>query len=691
MADLQAITAWLTREGRLLLTAATSRGLWLCLAAGLALWTLAYQLPAGHTLHIGGDTSTRLRKYDAPFLTGFNASEPEPAGGEWYESGARPYRWTEGEAEVLLPGMGGGAWVLRVAASAGPRPEAVTSLWQLMDAAPVAVAVAPGDPRVYHLLGAAPSGDVRLGLSTPPLAAPGDPRSLGLVLYRVDAASAADFPRPPAPTTLALLAAAAAGLYTLVYRLIGATTDERRPTTHGRQPTADSRQPPPDDPRPATDSRQPPPDDPRPTTRDRATRHVGRWLPSAITLAFVLLAAWMLAARRADLTIFAPALAALVWSCIGLVLLLAPLLGATARALGVSAPAWERGAVLGAVIAAFATRMGGVLHPYALFSDLGLNVNRLRLLARGQVFLTAGLPCEAGAGEAPYPPGQYLTLAPAKLLLGDEALDGRLIQGSVALLESCGAAIIWLLLRRAGVGRAAALLGAALYAAAPPLLRSYSVGEMANLFAQALLLPLLLFLTLAPPRARRAGVAAVGGTLLAMLLLSHTGASISVAALLAAWLPLWWLVRAKDDPQPTTHNPRPTTDEVEALTTAPNRAAALRSLVLAGAVAAAFAGSLYYSGYLGLLEARRAQAAAQAALPPADRCPPERPLVAKLLGWGLGPLVDAQPALQAPLLAAGAGGALLLLGRRGRGRELGIVLAACWLGALLSLGTLLGS
>src|SRR5690606_35530262 len=130
------------------------------------------------------------------------------------------------------------------------------------------------------------------------------------------------------------------------------------------------------------------------------------------------------------------------------------------------------------------------------------------------------------------------------LLTGDGALARQwLVQGGVALLESLSAAMIWLLLRHSGLSRRAALLAAALYVAAPPLLRSYSVGEMANLFGQALLLPLLLDLVAGARRAARGPVAALGAALLAAVLVSHAGMTISAVALLAAWLPLSLLGR----------------------------------------------------------------------------------------------------------------------------------------------------
>ncbi len=260
-------------------------------------------------------------------------------------------------------------------------------------------------------------------------------------------------------------------------------------------------------------------------------------------------------------------------------------------------------------------------------------------------------------------------LAPLRLLFGDEPQQGGwLIQGGNALLESCSAALIWLLLRRAGLGRRAALLGAALYVVIPPLLRSFSVGEFANIFGQSLLLPLLIFLVLGAPHARRWPLALVGSLLLLVILLSHTGVTISALALLLAWLPLWWFISG----------PR----------------ARLWPLLAAGASAGLIALALFYSSYTGLIEQRRAMAAATTTLATTDTealaAPPAIPDLP--FGKVLGELRSGFSTAKgiSPLLALSGGLGLLWQWRR-RPVRLDLALLAGWLGMLLSLATLLRS
>jgi hypothetical protein len=644
MNELCSIRVWLCDEMLLLLAALRSRGLLASLAVALALWSLAYQIPASHTLHVGGDQTTRLRHYDRPFLIGFNDPEPDPpAPQEWYDLPEAPYRWTKGEAEVLFPGLGGGMWGLRLSASAGARPQPVPIRVQIGAAPPVTLSLAPGPPRTFHLIGPATHGDLTFRLSAPPFTPLDDTRTLGVVVVRVVAAPVvSSLPVWPAPATLALLAATLIGLFALLARL---TSTLHSPLRHA---------------------------------------------PTVAALAFALLTAYLLAVQRIDITVFIPVLAGVTWSCWLLAVLLVPLLNAAARSMVLA----ERSGAVGLVVAAFGVRMAGMLHPYARFSDTGLHANNLTEVAlRGMLLLTEGLPCRAGGGQSPYPPGAYLTLAPGLLLAGDSPQTRLwLLQGGVALAESASAAVIWLLLRWAGLGPRAALLGGALYVAAPPLLRSFSVGEMANLFAHGLVAPLLLLLTLVGlnTKARRhedtktsggwSKLAPLLAAVVLVILLSHTGVALSTAALLATWLPLHMLVR---------------------------RGAAQGLLRIVGGLAASglIAGLLFYSAYLGLFAERRALASAQASLPAAERCPVGYPLTDKLNGWVVQQIVGPQPAVPPLLALAGATGTLLLLITGGRQKQaiprpsslvpppssLGLLLAACWLGGVLSLATLLSS
>nr|MCU0493052.1 hypothetical protein [Chloroflexaceae bacterium] len=419
------------------------------LLVALACWVLAYQSPLGLTLAVGGDAATGRREDDRPYLWGVHESEPKPETLNWWEaSPGFGYRWLKPEATLLLPGVGGGPWAVSLLASSGRADgTAASSTWRLgPHQLPLSVAATP---RRYHLLLPADAvGDLRLTMQTPAYAPPGDPRTnLAFVLRQATVRSIGGWQLPPLPH-LATLAGALALLYAT-----------------GRMLT------------------------------------LARPLMAGIALLAALALALVLATQRATLGVFTPILALLALIC--------ALPAATLWAL--SRLSWPKpaqfsilnsqfsmlGPVLALVLLAFALRLGGMLHPHAIFSDHRLNANNLLRVSLGLVQFTTTLPAEAGGGQQPYPPALYLLLAPFQLLF-PVTMDGRvlLVQSGVALLDSLVVGLIWLLLRRAGLGQAAALLGAALYLAPPPLLASFSAGEYANLGGQALALPALAWLAL---------------------------------------------------------------------------------------------------------------------------------------------------------------------------------------------------
>ncbi len=585
---------------------AGERGLALALLAALLLWSLAYQIPYSYQIDVGGSVALQRRWDDRPFLYGLN--EPEPADPrpadcvgaqlgpdgfcDWWDLGREPYRWTGEDSLVALPGLGGGGWAVQIRASGQPLDSPPPTLLEA-GGAPYPLVLSRG-PRLYQLQAQADglSGDLTLRFVTPPFTPPGDPRALGFPLHRVTVSSTPG-PRLPPPVQLALLLGALAGVYGLA-RNAGA----------GRRAT----------------------------------------LVGAAGL--VLLVGGLLAFARAGLTVFSPTLALLVGGLYALQLALLAL-----------PPLRHRPAVVGLVLLALLLRLGGLLHPNTRDSDIGLNANNLLSFSVYEmVYTTEGLPDRAGGGQSPYPPGQYVLLAPLQLLLPVD-MDGRrlILQLGNALLDSLVVAGIWYVMRRAGLGRRAALLGAALYVAAPPPLRSLSVGELANVSGQALAFPALALLASAPRALDSRRGRLVGAALLAAALLGHSGVSISLGLLLGCL----WL----------------------AFLLARRRSLAPLTLTLAGAVA--LAGLLYYSAFLHLLTARPASAAGL------DLAAAGQNLLNEWRRNFDGLYGQINLAL---LLLGAAGLPLVLRSRAGRrAGPLGLLLLACWGGALLSLGALLAN
>lgn len=635
-----ALTGWIAAELRQIAAVARAPQWWVSLGVALALWMLAYQAAPTLRLDAGGDRESRQRGFDAPFLVNFN--DPEPADlpdRPWYAADALPYRWTRSVSSVVFPGAGGDRWLLRVTTASGrPDGSAVSSVWRTGDGAQITLQI-EAQRRTYAVLAPADAaGDLRLTFETPPLLAPSDPRTLGLPVFRIVAIPAQPAPYRPAWAMLAWMTAALAGAYALAQR----TGAPFRRTAYA---------------------------------------------PVAVAMTVALLAAWMIATRRMDATVFAPTVAVWVWAAYALTICVE----ATLRTIQ---PAEDAATAAGLTATAWFVRVAGMLHPYALTSDLGLHVNNLGDVARGMILFTEGLPCRAGAGPQPYPPGGYLALLPVVLLTGaDRAALTLLVQAGAALLESLTVTILWLLIRQAGAGRTAALYAAAIYALAPPILRSYSVGEMANLMAQALVAPLILWMTLAL-RDRSWKTMLSGAALILLILLSHGGVALSTGAALAVWLLLHLILNIQPPPSPTAwekgagemraqercspvHIPR----ILNTFLVSVWRPAAT---TVAAAIAAFF---LFYSAFGYVAEERRITQEALAMQ--GIICPPGDPLLDKLNWWVLGFVFN--PGAPIPPLALAAGAAGALLAARSRNDALSITLAACWIGALASLGTLLFS
>lgn len=583
------------------------RELWLVLVIGLALWALAYQVPYTFHLDFGGDQRTRQRNLDEPFInfpTGWN-EKPEPQSDDWADASNPPYRWAFAHATLDFPGAGGGPWRVSMLIAGQPIQQPTLSTWS-DGTLTTTVPIAPR-PRLYQHLFQAHNGDLRLAFDTPPYRSATDPRALGFVGYSATIQSVGGL-RLPALRYLGFFALITACCYGIARRLA-----------------------------------------------------IGRRLACTCTLVLGLVVALLLAFWRMPLTLVAPAVAVVVAACYPLALVLVRLpLGDSSKAI-VGHESVQRYAVA-LVLLALVVRLAGLLHPTIIFSDIGINTRELIGVVSGNLYQQERLPGELGGGWAPYPPAQYIVLAPLALFVDPSseqplrAQVGTVLKIGNALLDSMVVGMIWYALWRRGYGQRAALFGAALYLLPPPAFKAFGVGEFANIAGQALAMPLLVALPLFGARLREPKVFWPLGALLLLALLGHSGVTLSVLLLLGC-LGLIWLI----DQQ--------------------TRRAAVWLLALGG-LAALLVGLFYYSAYLHLFSDADATVVPRASVGFLTRLGYERN---RALGEFLRPL--------SPLLIAlGALGVFTLMRRPRRllpGPALGPLLLAWWGSVALSLGLLL--
>jgi hypothetical protein len=191
-------------------------------------------------------------------------------------------------------------------------------------------------------------------------------------------------------------------------------------------------------------------------------------------------------------------------------------------------------ALWGASLVAITIRLTGVLYPIFAAHDLALNVDRLFKTVTGNLLVT-NHSFEFGGGTTVYPPGPYLSIQPF-LLFG--IAPPLLVAGSMAFIDGLNAFTVGLLAQRFGLDKRSASMAALLFAAVPVTWMPLFFGHSAQIFGQAMMLPLTLALLAAfqqPNDWRRWMLA---GLPLSVALLSHIG----VTVIAVAWLGIAWLL-----------------------------------------------------------------------------------------------------------------------------------------------------
>lgn len=455
----------------------------LAVAGGL-LW-LAWQRASSFDLAIGGvitagaNGEREVVVDDAPYLFGMH--DPEPA--ELTPQTSQTFRWSEPQSEILVPHLNAGAMTaqLRIAAP----PVSSTTLLLEINKNLLTATLMP-EPRTLHIFAPhQPNGSLHVILRNPTYIAPNDPRELGVTLFGMRVQ----------PTTWQAWIPWTAWLQLMgVLLCLG----------------------------------------------------IGAWLAglsdrviAGLVIVLGALFALLLATTRTLITTDTARLLAAAGS--GFVVVGAGKFLTWLTPRDTAYPLWlDQDAMLVAGLTGlgFAIRLIGIRHPQTNFSDLTLNINNLNAVGSGDVLFTEGLPCEAGAGRAPYPPGFYVLLLPLLLFVPEATKRGIVVQYGGAFLDALIIPMIWWTIRalQPQNRQRAAVWAATLYVIPLPALRSMVVGEWSNVAGQAVgtaaMLGTILWVGHDMPRAWRPAV--IASLIVASLM--HSGVLLGMALWGVAWI-----------------------------------------------------------------------------------------------------------------------------------------------------------
>ncbi|WP_110519100.1 hypothetical protein [Herpetosiphon llansteffanensis] len=438
------------------------------IVAGLLLW-LGWQRLVPFNLAIGGDLviGESGEQFALMYDQPYLTNVHAPEPATVDLSTTETYRWTQPAATIDVPYLNGSAQLVRLSLAPPSVPQ--TPFLLTANGAEVRTDLPPGQRTLHMFAPASADGGLRLELQAPTYNASPDPRLLGVVLYRMQV-------QPLSHTWFMPWAGWLDLLMLVVVVGLGAALAGLAPLTAA-----------------------------------------GAMLVTSSGLGV------LLATVRTIITLDTGQLRTISLGCL--------LVVGLGRWLAERRQNPEIALVAGMTALGLALRLIGIRHPQTNFSDLLLNVNNLASTSSGDLLFTEGLPCAAGAGRSPYPPGTYLITQPLSVLLPASFNRGILIQVVGAFADAMVIPLLWWLVDRTRDARTparAALWAASLYLAPLAMLRAMVIGEWSNVLGQALALPVVawLGLWLASNQPRAWQPALIAGLTVAAL--QHSGTMLSL-------------------------------------------------------------------------------------------------------------------------------------------------------------------
>jgi hypothetical protein len=394
---------------------------------------------------------------------------------------ARTYRWSRGESQIVLPGLGRGAWQVDLTVvTRHPNDQPVEAQVYANDTLLAAIPDSGTARRIRLMVppDLMDSGDLELTLRSQTFA---DPRPLGMFVSH--ALVAPLDPRRSAPLlppwkTLLYGLTLVLSLYACLRLLLHSSVGKSKRAIVV-------------------------------TTRD--------WGSTLLPLVLLLPGGWALAVARYPTSFMLPRLALLALVSLLLILVLRPLLVWIFRAAGMPADAgppsataeqpsgllqrwwlslrrpwpWFINALLLTFFLSYWLKIGGMLYPYFVSIDVGWHMDKVRWILQGQLPLiySTNSPLNeltmptAEWGEAkpviPYSPYFHMFATSFALLPWSMAFTANMFS---AVIDCSRVFLIALMVRKVGLSERGALLAALLYAVLPVTFLLHSWGNIPTTF-----------------------------------------------------------------------------------------------------------------------------------------------------------------------------------------------------------------
>lgn len=453
---------------------------------------------------------------------------------------ARTYRWTRGESKVNLPGLGSGAWLVKVTGiiehpDHRPLQAQIFANEALLGSLPEA-----NHLRKYQFFVPAKEmgrGDLTLTLRSATFT---DPRPLGLLVTKVEAAPLKDgFPLPPWQAFLSCLAIMLTVAFCLRTLLEGQTKALLWATL--------------------------------------GTGCIG------------LIGIWAIINYRFPTSFMLPSLALLALWSLGLLLILQTFLPKLCQLTGIAPSLSTLHALILIFLLGYWLKAGGMLYPYFIGIDMHWHMERVRWIFQGQLPLLYGInsplnestmpTAEWGENKPVIPYSPYFHIFATSFALFPWALEQTGHQFS-ALLDSSRTIIIGILALKVGLRERGAKLAALLCAILPVTFLLHSWGNLPTTFGLWWICVTTTFIIIGWQKLSRTLPFSILTFLLLAAFLFYTVAGIFQALFLILFTSLLWLI--------TWRNPQ-----------SKDLSTGLRPLWLATFIAATLAIVVYYGQYIG--------------------------------------------------------------------------------------------